>query len=75
MLNIWDRINNLDAVEENTSELKHMAVESTKNETKKTLKNMNTISQLWDNFKQLNIEVIKILKARGDPKCFWRSNS
>ena len=55
MLNTWDKISKLDAVEENTSELKDMAVESMKNETEKSLKHTNTISELWDNFKQSNI--------------------
>lgn len=38
MLNIWDGISKLDAIEENTSELKDTTVESMKNETEKSLK-------------------------------------
>lgn len=75
MLNTWDRISRLDAIEEK-SEPKDRAVESIKNETEKSLKNTNTISELWDNFKQSNIYVIKILKkAKGRPKKLWKSNS
>lgn len=52
----------LDAAEENISEPKYMAVESMKMKQKKSIKNTDTISELSDNFKQSNIDIIKILK-------------
>lgn len=63
MKNTQDGINDkLDNTEERISEIEDKAIETIKNvnrETKRLTTNGHSSSELWDNFKQLNIQIHK----------------